>query len=94
MAGDVTVDALIQPAPEPLLEPIKPKKRTWSERQKRKISFLAADIVALERLVGTLLSHLERATQPDCTEEERIRYRAMVHDIRGVLADGEAERAA
>jgi hypothetical protein len=88
------MDELIQPPSEPIVEPIKPTKRTWSERQKRKISFLAADIVALERLEGTLLSHLERATQSDCTDQERILYRAMVQDIRGALADGEAERAA
>jgi hypothetical protein len=50
---------------------------------------MAADIAALERLVSTLLSHLERATQPDFTDQ--IRYRAMISEVHGALSKGEAE---
>ena len=81
------MDALIQPPSEPLLEPVKPKKRKWAERQRRKIAFLAADVATLEQLVGTLLGHLERATQPDFTDQERVSIRAMVSEIRGALAE-------
>jgi hypothetical protein len=54
----------------------------------------SGDISTLEKIVGTLLSHLERATHPDFTDHERMSIRAMVNEIRGALADGEAERAA
>jgi len=54
----------------------------------------SGDISTLEKIVGTLLSHLERATQPNITDQERVSIRAMVNEIRGALADGEAERAA
>ena len=67
--------------------PIKPKRETYGKRMKRKVAYLAADIAALERLVGKLLNHLEHAIGPDITEFDRIRYRAMVSDIRGALAE-------
>jgi hypothetical protein len=88
------MDELIQPASEPLLEPVKPKKRGWADRMRRKVDYLSNDIVALEGLVGKLLGHLERATQPDFTDQERVSFRAMVNDIRGALADGGTEERA
>jgi hypothetical protein len=41
----------------------------------------------LERLVGTLPGHLVRANEPDLTDQERVRYRAIVNNIRGALAE-------
>jgi hypothetical protein len=81
------MDALIE-------APAKPKRITWANRMRKKVAYLSGDITALERLVGTLLGHLERATQPDFTDQECVRIRAMVNDIRAALAEGEAEERA
>jgi hypothetical protein len=69
----------------------KPRKRTWGSRQRRKIGYLANDIAALEQLVGKLLDHLERATAPGVTDEDRLQLRTMAGEIRGMLAEGKAD---
>ena len=63
-------------------------------RMRTKAQYLAKDVASLEKLVGTLLGHLERATEPDITDQERACYRAMVKEIRAALAEGEAESMA
>lgn len=72
----------------------KPKSRSGYTRMKVQREFLFKDIEALETLVGTLLGHLERATQTDLTDPDRIRYRVMVNEIRSALADDETQRVA
>ena len=46
------------------------------------------DVTALQRLVGALLNHLERAIDPEVTAEDRVRFRGMIHEIRTALAEG------
>jgi len=48
--------------------------------------FLAKDVGALERLVGSLLNHLERAIDPNVTDQERAQFHTMINEIRGALA--------
>jgi hypothetical protein len=68
----------------------KPKRLSHAKRLKRHIEYLDKDVVALERHVGTLLNHLERAIAAVVTDQERDRYRSMINEIRGALAEGEA----
>jgi hypothetical protein len=63
----------------------KPKRVSHAKRLQRVRDFQAKDIAALENLVETLLGHLERAIQPDVTDNDRDRYRRMANDIRGHL---------
>jgi hypothetical protein len=56
-----------------------------AEAQKAQANDLAKDVDALEGLVGTLLNQFERAIRPDITDQDRIRYRHMIADIRGHL---------
>jgi len=83
------MDALIEQGSDPLQAPIKPKREPHNKRLKRRLAYLAKDIAALERLVWTLLSRLDRALDPDFTDDERTQYRQMVSEIRGELAEGE-----
>jgi hypothetical protein len=82
------MDALTEQGSE---APIKSKREPHNKRLKRRLGYLAGDIAALERLVGTLLNRVERATEPEFTDQERAQYRAMVSDIRKALSEGEAE---
>jgi len=41
---------------------------------KAQCAYLYKDIAALERLVATLLTHLERAIEPAVTDQDRARF--------------------
>jgi hypothetical protein len=72
---------------ETAVSPKKPKRRTHASRLKDQREYLRKDIAALESLVQTLLSHLERATEPGVTDADRVRFRHMVNEVRGALSD-------
>lgn len=65
----------------------KPKRRSGYRRIKEQRKYLFDDIAALESLVGTLLGHLDRATQPGITEHERAHLRGVAQEIRAALDD-------
>ena len=64
----------------------RPKRRSGYTRIKIQREFLFKDIEALERLVGTLLSHLERAIDPNVTDQERVAFQSTINEVRGALA--------
>jgi hypothetical protein len=69
----------------------KPKRRTHASRLKRRIEYLDSDIAALERLIETLLGHLERAIGPEVTDADRQRYRQMIGEVRVELSEPKSE---
>jgi hypothetical protein len=64
----------------------KPKRDSGYTRMRKKADYLAKDVVSLERLVATLLNHLERAIDPAVTDQERTQFHIMINEIRETLA--------
>jgi predicted secreted protein len=62
------------------------KRQSGYRRMKAKAEYLSRDVNALERLVGTLLNHLERAIDPTLSDAERASLGIMVATIRTELA--------
>jgi hypothetical protein len=64
-------------------------QKAIADEQKARADLSAGDVTALERIVDRLLNHLDRAARTDMTDQDRNRYRQMVADIRGHLANKE-----
>lgn len=67
------------------------KRPSGYKRMKARADYLVKDVAALEQLVNTLLSHLERATSPDISELERARLCAVASETRAALSDEPAQ---
>jgi hypothetical protein len=64
-------------------------QKAIADEQKARADLSGEDVAALEGIVERLLNHLDRAARIDMTDEDRNRYRRMVADIRGHLANKE-----
>ena len=63
------------------------KKPNRGERLKRRVAALHGEVEQLQTLAETLLGHLEMAIRPGISDQDRIRYRCMIQDIRDELKD-------